>query len=263
MDLSGVEATTLNCLQYHSQTIVSTVGDERDFLRCWRRRWRDAVADENARLFRFLRSYNEISDAEFLMHLQEIPPNSEWFRRHVDSVFDLNGLMLELEIRLGIPYTTMRTAQHTAHDMYATVLRKLFDLEDKLNEKLKTIKNLSDSFESLTIIDLSGSEAAVLQSAIVDYIRGVYRDSQIDIVYKEFINTYAEWQALRGLVLGNHVARSEASVGPLCSICTTERLTYALSPCGHTFCNNCAQRQHGMCYVCRSPVSSRLRLYFV
>jgi hypothetical protein len=263
MDLSGVEAATLNCLQYHSQNIVSTVSDERDFLRLWRRRWRDALADENARLFRFLRSHNEISDAEFLTHLKEIPPNSEWFRRHVDVVFDLNGLMSELETRFGVPYTTLREAQHAAHDLYAVVLRKLFDLEDVLNKKLEDIKSVSTSLESLTIIDLSGGEAAMLQSAIVNYIRGVYRSSQIDIVYKEFINTYGEWQALRGLVLGGHVARSETSVGPLCSICTTERLTYALNPCGHTFCNNCAQRQHSMCYICRSPVSSRLRLYFV
>jgi hypothetical protein len=90
MDLSGVEATTLNILQYQTHVIVSMVEDERDFLRCWRRRWRDAVDGENARLFRFLRSHHEVTDAEFLNHIREIPPNSEWFRRHVTDVFDLN-----------------------------------------------------------------------------------------------------------------------------------------------------------------------------
>lgn len=263
MDISGVSAATLNCLQYHSNNIVSSVGDERDFLRLWRRRWRYSVDGENARLFRFLRSYAEISDAEFLTHIREIPPNSEWFRRHVDVVFDMNALLNDLETRLGVSYNVLREAQHTAFDCYATVLRKLFDLEDRLNAKLQDIKQLSEHLESLTIIDLSGSEAIVLQDAILGYIRGVYRDSQIDIIYKEFIKTYGLWTALRGLVLGAHVARGETVGGPLCSICTTERLTYALNPCGHTFCNNCAQRQHSMCYICRSPVSSRLRLYFV
>jgi len=264
MDLSGVDAATLNCLQYHTNTIVSSVGDERDFQRLWRRRWRDAVDGvENARLFRFLRSDREISDAEFLTHIREIPPNSDWFRRHVDAVFDLNELMSNLETRLGISYESLRAAQHLAFDYYIVMLRKLLDLEDQLNAKLAEIKAQVGHFESLTMIDLSGGEATVLQDAILGYIRGVYRDSQVDLIYKEFINTYAEWQALRGLVLGGHVARSETSAGQLCSICTTDRLTYALNPCGHTFCNNCAQRQHRLCYVCRSPVISRLRLFFV
>jgi hypothetical protein len=267
MDLSGAEAldaAVQNCLAYHTNDIVNSVPDERDFLRIWRRRWRDAVEGENLRMLRFLRSATELADDEFMSHIREIPPNSGWFTRHIrEDVFDLSGVIHELEERLGVPYSTLRHANHAAQDRYAVVIRRLFELEDALNARLQSIRDLSSQLERLTIIDISGSEGIELQTAIVNYIRGVYRTHAIDDAYREFISCYAEWHALRGMVLGPHIARAELASGPLCSICTTEKITAALVPCGHTFCNSCSQRQRNFCYVCRSNVRERMRIYFV
>jgi hypothetical protein len=263
MDISGVNDTLLNCLQYHTNDVVNNVDDERNFLRIWRRRWRDVVDGENARLFRFLRSSSELNDREFLENIRLIPPNSDWFRRHINTSLDLSGVLTELESRIGVPYERMRLAQHTAHEKYVTTLERLFELETNLNEKLNTIKSLENYLQGLTIVDLSGSEAAELQTAIVNYIRGVYREHAIDDAYKEFLECYSEWYMLRGLVLGQHVARSDITSGPMCSICTTDKICCALIPCGHTFCNNCGQRQRSFCYVCRSQVRERIRIYFV
>ena len=261
MDLSG---SITNCLVHHTNDVLNTVEDERDFLRIWRRRLRDAVADENIRLLRFLRSHAEVTDAEFLERIREFPPNSGWFSRHIqNNVFDLSGVLADLDSRLGIPYTDLRRANHTAFQMYASVVRKLFDCEDALNTKLAAIHELQTRLEGLVISDLSGSEASELQTAIINYVRGVYRSHAIDTAYKEFMTCYAEWHALRGIVLGQHVGAAEVTAGPLCSICTTNKISCALVPCGHTFCNNCAMRQRHLCYVCRSFVRERMRVYFV
>jgi hypothetical protein len=263
MDLSGVADAVLNCLQFHSNEIVSTIHDERDFLRLWRRRWRDAVDGENARLFRFLQSARDMSDAEFTTHLREIPPNSDWFRENVSMVVDLSGVVADLESMLHADYNVLRAAQHLAQNRYAFVCKRLFELEDILNNKLYLIKTLESHLSALQIIDLSGCEASTLQTSILGYVRGVYRETAIDDTYREFVRTYAEWHLLRGLVLGTHVARSEVAEPPICSICTNDRISCTLIPCGHTFCNNCAQRQRHLCYVCRSQVRERMRIYFV
>ena len=264
MDLSGVDDAIANCLTFHGNGVLNSVEDERDFLRMWRRRWRDTVAGENQRLLRFLQSAAEISDDEFVANIRTIPPSSAWFTRHVTSdVFDLSGVMLDLEERLGTHYRDLRTANHLAIDRYTAVLRELFELEDTLNQKLGLVRTLSQHLESLTIIDLSGAESNELQAAILRYIRGVYREHAIEETYRAFIRCYTEWHALRGLVLGGHVARAEAGGGPTCSICTTEKITATLVPCGHTFCNNCSQRQQRICYVCRTAVRERMRIYFI
>lgn len=266
MDLSGsclLKEGIENCLVHHCNDVVSSVGDERDFLRLWRRRWRDAVDGENTRLLRFLRSYAEISDADFMSKIADSLPGNGWFTRHIQNdIFDLSGVILELESKLGIPYESLRQTNHRAYDLYASTIRKLFDCEDSLNAKLATIKGIQEQLESFKIVDLSGPEAAELQSAIINYIRGIYRTHAIEESYKEFISCYAEWQALRNIVLGKQVADMEARGSPLCSICTTEKISAVLIPCGHTFCNNCTQRQKSMCYVCRCPVKERMRIYF-
>lgn len=266
MDISGVTDTLTTCLIFHGNELLNRVEDERDFLRSWRRRWRDAVASENLRMLRFLQSAAAAAgDAtEFATNTREMPPNSDWFARNVTrNAFDLSGVMLDLEERLGVDYIELRTANHLAFDRYVVVLRELFELEDTLNRKLGVVHTLSQQLESLPMIDLSGAETAELQTAILRYIRGVYREHSIEDTYRAFIRCYAEWHALRGLVLGGHVARAEANGGPLCSICTTEKITSALVPCGHTFCNNCSQRQQHICYVCRTAVRERMRVYFI
>jgi hypothetical protein len=263
MNSLGVDAAAHNCLQYHANTIVSNVEDERDFLRIWRRRWRDVIHGENVRLFRFLQAGSACADEDFMAHICEIPPNSDWFRRHVDVVFDLSGVLAELDTRLSVPYNSLRQANHVAQDRYAAVLERLFVLEDALNKKLELIQSIEKHLDSLTIVDLSGNEAYALRVAITDYIRGVYREHSINEAYKEFVQCYAEWFALRGVVLGSHFARSETTPGPICSICTVDKINCTLVPCGHTFCNNCTHKQRSLCYICRAPIRERMRIYFL
>lgn len=264
MDLSGVSDAVNNCLQHHTNAVVNSGEDERNFLRLWRRRWRDTLNAENVRMFDFLRIESDLSGVDFFTPLREIPPNSNWFRSNVQPIADLSGVSAALTERLGVDYTQLRTAQHNAFNRYSYVLGRLFELEGRMNAGFDRIVHLQTTLNNLVLEDLSGSShtAPALQTMILEYIREVYASNHFDTNYVEFINLYAEWFLLRGLVLGHVVASREASLGPLCSVCTAEKISCVLLPCGHTFCNNCGQRQRNFCYICRTSVRDRMRIYF-
>jgi len=46
-----------------------------------------------------------------------------------------------------------------------------------------------------------------------------------------------------------------------CSICMNNKINVALVPCGHTYCDDCICTS-SFCYKCRSPIISRIKLYF-
>ena len=47
-----------------------------------------------------------------------------------------------------------------------------------------------------------------------------------------------------------------------CAVCYTRERTHAVLPCGHVFCENCAQRAaRGRCFNCRQPIQETIRVY--
>jgi len=49
--------------------------------------------------------------------------------------------------------------------------------------------------------------------------------------------------------------------GPECIICNANRVSVALSPCGHVFCGTCVKEQ-STCPMCREPVAQRNKIFF-
>ena len=47
-----------------------------------------------------------------------------------------------------------------------------------------------------------------------------------------------------------------------CAVCYTREIEVVLSPCGHTFCQNCARRaERTRCHTCRSNITSTMRVF--
>ncbi|KAI3412195.1 hypothetical protein GPALN_002237 [Globodera pallida] len=63
-------------------------------------------------------------------------------------------------------------------------------------------------------------------------------------------------------VLGGSIA----TAAPTCGICLVEEVTCVLKPCGHTFCEHCAnlfmQQKLGQCPYCRQNNFEVQRIYF-
>jgi hypothetical protein len=255
-----------NCLQFSMNTTVNSTPDERDFLRVWRRRWRDLTAAYSERLFAHLNT-TDLSGGEFFNTLHRIPPCSEWFRTHVRGT-DLSGVHACLSEQFGTAVESLRLSLNLALNRYISVLQELFTVEGRLEEKLARCATLEAQLGALDLATVDPAVASTFQTALEVYAGAVFASAEIQADYDKFSVLYAEWILLRGLVLGPHVASSATTegvgaTGISCSICMEGKITATLIPCGHSFCNNCTQRQRHLCYVCRTPVERRMRLYFV
>jgi hypothetical protein len=100
-----------------------------------------------------------------------------------------------------------------------------------------------------------------LMKANEEYLETIYKENEIEEDYKKVIQAYRRFVALRDIVTSSRgIVAQECE--PLCSICLDETVAFTLTPCGHTFCQTCIRRQNGSCFICRTPIRDKVKLYF-
>jgi hypothetical protein len=257
----------LNILQHHMNVATNVTEDERDFLRPWRRRLRDVIQKESDNLVAFL----EKPAAEWpvsvhhseLVRAMDTAGLSGSVESRITPVVDNEMVLNEINSELDVPLDTVRTNIHKMMDNYLKTIASLFELNHRIEHKLQQLDTLKKKLDTLSGLDDDGSEELrTLQESILQYIQSRYVALNIQDDYIAFVKDYTKFQAYRSVLLSTTGGANHHG-NPLCSICTTERVTSALVPCGHVFCNNCSQKQRTQCYVCRTTVRDRLRIYFI
>ena len=185
---------------------------------------------------------------------------------HVAPLVDLSGLRVDLDASVGSPLESVSASLFRIMDLYQASIARLFALNESIARKIQKLEELQIRLKGIADLGADESaEAATLQTSILAYVERCYESYGIKEDYTAFCAEYARFRALRSVIHPHQIAgdlRSTAGGGPVCSICTTDRVTAALIPCGHTFCNSCAQKQRSVCYLCRCTVRDRQRLYF-
>jgi hypothetical protein len=258
-------------LQYHMNQAFSVVPDERDFLRPWRRRLRDILATKNEDMIAFLEKPCETWEGirnhdNFIKDLERSTgmTSSKWMEDHITPMIKPSEVLDSLEKTIGTSLASLRSSLHTIMDLYQISMKKLFDLNTKLVNNITILNNLKDRLGGLSDLDTGlppTPELSALQTSILEYIRSCYESLGIQEVYESFCAEYTRFTALRS-VIQSVFSANDRTGAPVCSICTTERITAVLIPCGHTFCNSCSQKQRNICFLCRCPVRDRQRMYF-
>jgi hypothetical protein len=131
-----------------------------------------------------------------------------------------------------------------------TVLHQKIDLLDKLNNRVPLITTLTNNEVLPELIDTFSR-----------YAESVYEKCRIDENYIDLVELYKKWNICRQIVSLQHSLRTEVSE-PQCAICLSEGVSFAIVPCGHTFCANCSKKQNSNCYICRGIIRERIKLYF-
>lgn len=256
-------------LQYHMNQAFTVVPDERDFLRPWRRRLRDTLATKNEAMIAFLENPCEEwegirNHGNFIKGLERSTGGSKWMADHIIPMVKPSEVLDSLEAKIGTSLASLKASLHTVMELYQTSMKNLFDFNTKLINNITVVDNLKDRLSQLSDLDTSlppTPELAVLQTSILAYVRSCYDSLGIKEIYESFCAEYTRFTALRS-VIQSVVSANDLTGAPACSICTTDRITAVLIPCGHTFCNSCAQKQRNICFLCRCPVRDRQRLYF-
>ena len=129
-------------------------------------------------------------------------------------------------------------------------LKSKIDVLDKIQSRLATV------------VDMDPTEAyPPLLEATENYIGKLFEKHQIEESYRGFIAAYRWFITMRDIVQMTRAVETNVN-DPLCTICLNEQVGYALSPCGHTFCQGCIRKQSTNCFVCRGSIRDRVKLYF-
>jgi hypothetical protein len=268
-----LESTINHLLQFHSNKATQIVDDIRDFTRPWRRRLRDILFRENEKYVKFLEKPAAIWPAvehhrSFFEELgrQTTCLGTSWIDKHVNPILDTETqaqILAEIdkEVASG-SLGGLRTQIIQLMDNYLATLNKVFSFHSSLEHKVTQMSRLKTQIEGMDFLenDLS-DEAKDLQISALKFLQSKYVALGIKDDYFGFCKEYARFMAYRS-VLGAVQAGSDMHGVPICSICATGTVVSALIPCGHVYCNTCAQKQRSQCYICRTTVKGTLRIYF-
>ena len=133
-------------------------------------------------------------------------------------------------------------------------------LEALLKQKTQLLDKLQHMLPLITTLMTNDAYPQLLE-AFQAYLQNAFHTSQIETTYRELVEAYKKWQILRELVALPSLANAEARE-PLCSVCITDPITHAVTPCGHTFCTNCVRRMMHQCYICRGQAREKVKLFF-
>jgi len=267
--IQNIQSSIENVLQFHMNVASTIMPDSRDFLRPWRKRLRDIISNESELLTTFLeKPFEDTSIVQRHSHFMNalnittFNSNASWLKDKVEPIFENEVVLTELETEVGRPLKEIEKDVHTVMNIYLDTLQEMFRSVQVLSLKLDRIEKLKNRLLSIPIEDGETEEILNLKQSVITYIRSEYDRNKIQDEYRSFCKHYARFMALRSVITTLSVAGNSAD-GPICSICTTERVCWALVPCGHTFCNTCTQKQRSQCFVCRTTLRDRQRLYFV
>ena len=133
--------------------------------------------------------------------------------------------------------------------------------EAELKTKMAIFDNFQGKVAALFDLDPGSDKYFPLLQVSEEYLGTIFEKNQIKETYANFIEAYRKFITLRDIVALIRTVQSNENE-PICTICIQETVVFCMNPCGHTYCHSCSQRQAGPCFVCRTPVKDKIRIFF-
>ncbi len=183
-----------------------------------------------------------------------------------DAIKDISQLLAR---PAGEPeFMTLICKYKSLMDLYKTYGDELLHADSALTDVTKQLEGLQE--RSNFIMSLRENEALEpLYKSYMSYIETEAVNLSLEEKYQAVVAAYKRWNLTRILLksIRNSVVVTEAAAdserpAPTCAICITNEVSYVSIPCGHTLCPTCIGRMTHVCYICRTPIKQKLRLYF-
>ena len=263
-NLGPLTAAVHNISARNLHDIGTALPDDRQFLRSWRRQLQECLNSQNARMIRFLLQDASGAESEIARRCQDVLSKysrSTW--SFTSSTRDLAMPMgteetAELERELGVSPVALHESMRRAVRLYVSTASALCSAEARLEEKLTRLETIVGRVNDLMFMEPT-PELAGLEEPTRAYLDSVLTKISIEPEYREITDQYRRFVQLRSIVgLGNF----QRGPAPSCSICMTREVSQAVTPCGHTYCEECCRTQMTACYICRVQIRDRLKLFF-
>ena len=235
----------------------------------WRRRLREFMSTKNEDLISFLKkpigSQSSLSRAEVFVQKFSRPDFLATHPSLTNIQLDTSGsLISSIEdelVKIG-PSNGKQIQEQIRwlYDTYRTAGEDCIKKESELKLRLDVLDKTYQKIIGFCDLPVN-TDSEDLAEAVEKYIAKIYEEHKIEEAYSNVIEAYRRFAAIKELI---HLSRFTdlQDKEPLCSICLTESVGFALSPCGHTFCGTCLKRQVSTCYMCRTSIKDRIKLYF-
>jgi len=261
---------TMNSLSKHLQEVKEAQQNPATLQNNWKRKLREFLLTKHEDLFSFLTKNvpetSPLARVDTFMKrfgrpdfqssatrekIIDMSGEGQSYMKTLDTDLKAHGSSSYLEIIHQTKYI-MDKYKETGEEIIRVeaILRTKLDILDKAQQKLLGIMELKQNTEFFPLLE-----------SIKMYLNSIYEDNKIEQSYKELVQLYKKLFFLRESMQFFWMFES-AQREPLCAICFQDPVQYALSPCGHTFCNNCCKKQMMQCYICRNSVRERIKLYF-
>ena len=145
-------------------------------------------------------------------------------------------------------------------DLWRQAMTEFSVAEAKLKVHMAIFDELAKKANTLMQLP-NGDTYEPLVKATENYLQTVFQEHNIEADYLETIKALKKIVILTD-ALGAIRQMVNANTEPLCSVCIHEPVSLATVPCGHTFCTSCGARQMTTCYICRTPITNRQKIYF-
>jgi hypothetical protein len=272
--------------------------DDRQFLRSWRKQLQDCMNQQNVRIIKFLladgpapvsgassassssaSSSGSASGASSASTTSASMTDMEITQRclavlnkyskptwsFTSSIKDLalstaSEIPGQIETELGISPVALRDYLKKAIRLYVNSASALSAAEGRLEEKLKRLEAVSQRINDLMFMEPT-SELEQLGNSTRVYLDSVLEKIDLENDFKELTTQFKKFTTLRPLLSLGTFQRA-ATTAPTCSICMTREISQAVTPCGHTFCEDCCRNQMTACYICRVQIRDKIKLYF-
>jgi len=237
----------------------------------WKRRLRDFMSKKNNDLLEFLKvrveNHSTFGPGEILLRRFGNPQITPTHPSVRDMILDVSGESILDDINARLldisgegPLKDYAIQTQILFSLYKEAGDKALHAQQILKGNLERLDRIQGKIAGLFDID-QNEKYEPLMMANEEYLQKIYEDSAISEDYNNLIQAYRQFVTLRDIVTMARTVVSQESE-PLCSICIDEPVAYTLSPCGHTFCQTCIRRQSGQCFMCRTTIKDKIKLYF-
>lgn len=247
--------------------ITAAVPDDRQFLKAWRRTLQDCLTRQNARIIQFLLTdiCGNLNQTEIVRRCTDVLNKySKPTWNFASSVRDLalstsiDNETAAIERELGVSPTILRDQIRKAIRMYSQSAVSLTDAEARLEEKLKRLETAVARVNELMFMEPTEALEEMVEPARA-YLDSVFNKISLEEDYHDLVLQHKRFVILKGLVSLSTIQKPAA---PSCTICMTKEVNHVVTPCGHTFCDDCCRSQMTACFICRVQIRDKIRLYF-
>ena len=146
------------------------------------------------------------------------------------------------------------------------------EISQEVFQKKSQINNINEKKSLKSDVQVQNNISTTVTAENTDHFLNKLTEkltSHIREEIKKEMSTTIHNEDIRETVASKMDSYLQAELGThLCKICF-ELMTSPLNtpillfPCGHTFCGDCSAKQRTQCYICRSTIKDRQKLFFM